>query len=523
MSLRCLRKISCLCFFALLAGLGVAKADGNGGETLRIGIGKEIGSLDLALSLREETYPILDLAYETLVVCDRGEIHAADDCRPGIASSWGASEDGLVWTFEIAPGHVFDSGEEVTAHAVVFTFERLRSVARGPASAIDFIDRIEAIDEDMVQFRLRHPSTLLLTWLGSPLGYILNPRIKDHFDSDDHGSRWLGRRSAGSGPYYVAMYNHGGSVVLERNPHSRSAARFDRIIVEVVKDEAVRSLKLKEGELDIAFDFTPDLLRHLQAAEDLRVLSEPSLSITLLALNTESGPMSNVLVRRAVSHAIDYDAIVREIFQGHASTMSGPLPEGMFGYRPGSGPPAYDPAFAIGVLKEAGLPRDSVITLLYTGSTQRGEATAQVLQAMLGAIGLRVRLERLTLSALIDRAGRGDYDMALAGWRAEAADPALTINFWFDPDRAGPAGNLARYNNPQVGELLQRSARTLDPDRRQELLDAVLDHVREDVPYLYLSQDDVSVVSRCELQNYKLNPRAPFRIYVETLERRKRC
>ena len=95
---------------------------------------------------------------------------------------------------------------------------------------------------------------------------------------------------------------------------------------------------------------------------------------------------------------------------------------------------------------------------------------ALMIQADLNTIGLDVRLEPMTPMAAIERLVRGSYDGFLAGWYAGNFDPAEIVNYWFNPDLVESDTNMAKYYNPEVGALLDRSLGIFDTIERGRVI-----------------------------------------------------
>jgi peptide/nickel transport system substrate-binding protein len=477
-------------------------------DTLVVGVRYPVGPLDPAVTLGVEQTIILPPVYETLVKAEYDAATGRQRYVPGLARSWFVSADGRQWTFHLERNHRFSDGAAVTAEAVRFTLERAVALKRGPSSALrEFLDRVEVIDPHTLRLYLRAPSQLVLPTLADRVGYIVNPAVAARAVGGDHGSAWLAERTAGSGPYHLVRYRPRDHHVLAANPHYHGdPGSIRRVIYREVRDPSIRGLMLERGEIDIALFLLVESLPRFRTDPRFVVQSSPAMVFKNLALNVERGVFSQPDARRAVAHAIDYDAFVRVVLSGQARRFRGPLPPGLPGATATQFPYEYDPGRARALLARTRGALDRPIDFVYGAVSPLAETAATFLKSSLEAVGLRVRLQALSIPALLDRVDRGNYDAVYMGWVSSFADPAAILNFWFDSSRIGSAGNYARYRDPRVDALLADSLAELDRGARERLVSEVVALVSEDVPYVYLSQDNVWTVAGAHVRGYVLNP-----------------
>lgn len=497
--------ILCLSMLPVFGGMAAhAKSDV---DTLTIGIGQDVGPLDLARSMRMPPAIIIFATNETLISRTTDPATRANVFEPELARSWVAMDDGKVWLFELEDGHKFDDGSEVTADAVKYTFDRIFGLNRGTSSSYSFIKRVEVIDKTHVKFHLDGPHPLFLPLLADAAAAIINPKVQKHAANDDYGSQWLSRNTAGSGPYRLGYYEPGNHYILEKNPHHHTKiAGIRRVVIKVIKDESIRRIQLQGGDIDMAFGLGINAIEALEHAAGIKVESGPSNAFTLLGLNTERGIMADRRVRQAISQVIDYEALIEGIFSGRAEVFRGPLPIGHPGADPSLYPVSYDLTNARRMIKEAGIPKGRLVRILYPAGDPQFEPVALVIQASMQQIGLNARLHQMTLSSLVDSLGRGTYDAVLLGWVGESNDPAILVNYWLDSSRIGAAGNFARYKNEKVDKLLRASIHETNRETRAKILHEAISVANRDWPYIYLIQRHQWIAYKDSLEGYAFNP-----------------
>src|SRR5262249_20684744 len=135
----------------------------------------------------------------------------ASSIQPMLADSWDVSADGLTYTFKLGSGHVFSSGDPVTADDVVFSFTRMHNVKSSPAFQADNIASITAADPQTVTIVLATPNPAFLSLLTSAFFSVSEAKVvKDNGGTDaadakdtDKAGDYLDQHSAGSGPFML--------------------------------------------------------------------------------------------------------------------------------------------------------------------------------------------------------------------------------------------------------------------------------------------------------------------------------
>ena len=170
------------------------------------------------------------------------------------------------------------------------------------------------------------------------------------------------------------------------------------------------------------------------------------------------------------------------------------------------------------LMSQAGM-RPRTVSMIYPGVSPETDTVAQYIQAVLAPLGLRVRLERLSTAAYLDRTQRGAYDLVLMGWVCNNRDPSCILDFWFDPGRDG-ISNPARYGNAEVTQLIREAAVEGDPTRRASLHRAIALRVNRDLPYVYLQQTRLSMAVGRDIEGYTMDPVRALDMPFHTLRRR---
>ena len=162
-------------------------------------------------------------------------------------------------------------------------------------------------------------------------GVTQEQALKPHAAADDPwATRWLKTNDAGGGPFVLERWTPGSEIVLRRNEHYWAGpAKLKQIAFKIVPEAATRTLLLRSGAVDVATDLPFQDILTLQGDPNMQVLSYPSTIVKYLAMNLKTPPFDQVKVRQAVSYAVPYDTILKEVVKGFGRPLKSLAPEGM--------------------------------------------------------------------------------------------------------------------------------------------------------------------------------------------------
>lgn len=202
-------------------------------------------------------------------------------------------------------------------------------------------------------------------------------------------------------------------------------------------------------------------------------------------MNAEDEVMANKDVRRALSFAINRQAICDTLFSGSRIPADGVIPPGVDGYEEGAWEAArYDKAAAEQALVDAGYPGGEGLELDLLVSTGGGhEQIMQMVQADLQAIGITSTIATSEWAAYLDMLSDGSYQVARIGW---TADYPTMENFLYSMFYTGSSKNRAHYSNPEADRLMDEARRTVDDAERVEAMKAADAVIAEDLPVIPL-------------------------------------
>lgn len=407
----------------------------------------------------------------------------------------GISADGLTYTIKLRNDATWSDGVPVTANDFVYAFQRLfdpdagaagyyysfYTNIKGAAEAADGSGSVEdigvtAVDDQTLQIELKSPQstlpTLLALWPASPMR-------KDLIEK--YGAAWTEPgKLVSDGPFVLATYTPQDKIILQQNAKywGEDQPTLDSLIYRIIPDDNAALLAYQSGEIDVTSVASADLERFQDNPE---VMPLPQLETFAIFYNEVQGPFDDVLVRRAVSRAIDRDAYVATVQSGVGLPAVSWLPPGMPGADASVGADlGFDVASAQAMLADAGYADgEGFPTVTFTiPDDPSNQATAEFVKQQLGDnLGINMKIESLEEGVFFDRFFAGDFQMAWLSWFGDYADPENWL-----PEQFGSEGgfNAMGYDNPQVDDLLAQAAAESDPTQRLALYKQVHNIVVDD-------------------------------------------
>jgi peptide/nickel transport system substrate-binding protein len=256
-----------------------------------------------------------------------------------LAERYDVSDGGRTWTFHLRRGVQFHDGSELTAEAVRFSFERLLSIGKAPAGSFKRMglttDRVRALDPYTVEITLDKPYGPFRAAI--PIVSIVNPAlIKAHDESGDWAEKWLARNEAGSGAYSLLKYDSTTGFIMTRFPGYWRGWRegyMDEVEIRLIRETSSRVMALMKGDIQTAdTNFPPDLLEKLEKHPRLKVSVQESMAPCYIKMHNQREPFTDVHVRKALSHAFNYDSFIHDILKGRGVRNPGPMPRTIWGY-----------------------------------------------------------------------------------------------------------------------------------------------------------------------------------------------
>lgn len=486
------------------AGCGVRKSDVEKGietQTLRRGIGPELGHLDPHIATEIGHYNVLSALLEGLVAEDPVDLHPV----PGVADSWDVSADGLEYTFHLRPEARWSNGDPVTAEDFVASWRRVLTPALGAENSehLYIIRGAEAFhrgeaDFSQVGLRIQDSNTLVVSLARPEPSFLQRLNhvafLPVHTRSiaklgrlDDRNTVWsTPEHFIGNGPFRLEAWHQGQEIVAARSETywDRQAVRLQRIHFVFTSDRDAEERAYRAGQLHLteALPVAKVEAWKRQAPAELRI--DPYLGTEFYRLNVNLPFFRDPRVRLALNLAIDRPVLVEKILRGGQQPAHTFVPPGLSGY---TLPPtlAYEPERARALLSEAGYPAGAgapILEILYNTSESH-RALAEAIQSMWKKeLGLAVKLVNQERIATLAARRTGDFQVLRSVWIADHMDPLGFLDLW----RTGAANNFTSWSDPRYDAALAEAAAAASAEKRHTAAQAAEQILLEAPPFVLL-------------------------------------
>jgi oligopeptide transport system substrate-binding protein len=297
--------------------------------------------------------------------------------QPDLAAGWEVSADGRIYTFYLHRQALFHDGRPLTAHDVVYSWDRALDPAVGSETAVtylgdivgakerrdglaDSVSGLQILDDYTLQVELTAPISYFLAKLTYPVAFVV--------DRENVTQPNWERRPNGAGPFQLRIWKDDEIIILDRFEHYHGQPAQVQHIVYLMGAGIPLSM-YETGQIDLVSIGGSGLERasdpNNPLAADLRV--GVNFCTTLVGLNSRIPPFDDARVRQAFNYALDQERLIAALYRGAALPAYGLLPPGMPGYQPRAARYPYDPERARQLLAEAGY-GDGLPILTYSAS-----------------------------------------------------------------------------------------------------------------------------------------------------------
>jgi peptide/nickel transport system substrate-binding protein len=540
-----------------------AQEGGQGGIIIEGNFGGDVASMNPITASDTASTRITALMYYGFLGVDPARAVIAPDQPGALVKDWTISEDGTVYTFNLRDDLAWTDGTPVTSADVLYTWNAIVAGSQGivdtplsyvidPTGASGILD-VQAPDAQTLVVTFASPECTSLGNAG-----VLYP-VPSHVLPEDmaelNDAEFNMNPSVSGGVFNFAEIRPGEQISLVYNPTYPDAelgyVNPAGFIYKNVPDQTVIVEQFLAGETN--FIDGPSVSRRNDIrASGAQVYDYAGNSWDYLAFNLadptnpQNGLDENnnvidqgkhplfgdVRVRKAISLAVDVNAIIDAAVFGEGERMTSVLIPTSWAYNSELPPIEYDPEAAAALLEEAGWVdgdgdgvREAAGAMyaedgtplqftLYTneGNTRRA-AIGTIVQDELAQIGIQVDFQTIDFNTLLDIMDSQTFDALILGWRnGYPDDPDLTQLFTPSADVVGAGSNFTSYNNPEVTEL-NLQAKTVpgcDPAERAELYYQIQEIMQEDLPYLWLFTQNGMYAAGANVEGFDPFASQPF-------------
>ncbi|MBY6163208.1 ABC transporter substrate-binding protein [Mameliella alba] len=396
---------------------------------------------------------------------DTGEI------VPGLARSWDISEDGLTYTFHLAEGVKFHDGTSFDAEDVKFSLDRARAEDSTNAQKALYSDiaEVTVIDPATVELKLNAPNGNMLFNLAWGDAAMVAPESIENIKTNP----------IGTGPFKFDEWKKGDSVHLVQNPDYWAEKPFlTEATFKFIQDPTAAFAAMMAQDIDVYSNFpAPENLPQFQADPRFQVLLGSSEGEVILSTNNKQPPFDNPMVREALAHAIDRQAIIDGAMFGLGTPIGTHFAPHSPDYVDLTGMSVYDPDRARMLLVDAGY-AEGFKTTLKLPPPSYARRGGEIIAAQLRNVGIEAEITNLEWAQWLEEVFRGkDYGLTIV-MHSEPFD----IGIYARPDY------YFQYENPELQALMATLNATTDPEARSNMLAEAQTIIAKDYVNGYLFQ-----------------------------------
>lgn len=443
-----------------------------------------------------------------------------------LAETWGISQDGTIYNFQLRSGVKWHDGQPLTTADVVFTIEMMKAGGDAvPEDLKTFWDTVEVVvlDETVMQFLLPEPFAPFLDYLSFG---VLPEHILGGMSFDEIVDAEFNLQPVGSGPYRVERLivensQIQGVVLQAYEGYYGQQPYIPSLIFRYYPDSASAFQAYQEGTVQGVSQITQDVLPAALAEADLSLYTsrEPELSMVLFNLkDAQASFLADKDVRRALYLGINRQAIIDRILQGQAILANGPIFPGTWAYYDGIEALTYEPDNSLTLLKKAGyiLAEDGdvvrkkgdvalALTLIHPDSPLHTAIARQIADDW-QKLGVSVTLEAMSYDQLLaERLTPRSYQAALVDLNLSRSPDPDPYPFW-DQLQATNGQNYSQWDNRFVSEYLEQARVTIDQAERARLYRNFQVIFSEELPSLPLFYPVTTYGISREVQGVRIGP-----------------
>ena len=329
--------------------------------------------------------------------------------QPMLATSWKATEEGKVWTFELRTGVKFHNGAEMTADDVVYTMQQLCDKKNASNALSTFTGVLEPagvrkVDSHTVAFHLEAANGNFPYLVSSDnFNAIIVPKGTDF-------STWH-KTFIGTGPFKLKSFVQNQSASFTANDdYWGGRPNLDETQFTFYESQQPQIVALQGGQVDTIVQFVPQGAEGLLSSSNYALIKLKSSMHRELSMRCDQAPFTDKRVRQALALSLNRPAIINALLQGDG-TLGNDSPFAPFFPSTDLSVPqrAQDVAKARQLLEAAGH-GSGFSTQLYTEQYAEVPQLAQVIAQSAKAIGVDIKLNVETQSAYYGKATFGNSD-----------------------------------------------------------------------------------------------------------------
>ena len=391
----------------------------------------------------------------------------------------------------------FHNGSLLTSKDVKATYQSVldSEISSPHRASIAMIESIETVDQNIIDFKLFYPDPFFP-------GRLVIGILPMELINKKHN---FARDPIGSGPMKILHWANDENLKLQR--------LSDGKIIEMItlKDPVVRVLKLLKGDIDlIQGNLPPEVIDWLSRKQLVNVEKKIGNTFTYLGFNLEDPITKNLLVRKAIAHAIDRESIIKYVMKSSARKAGSLLPpEHWAGHSALTGI-EYNPEKSKMLLKQAGYGDPSSLKLVYKISNDPFRLRlATIIQQQLKSVGIKVEIRSYDWGTFYGDIKNGRFQMYSLSW-VGLKMPDIFYYIFHSKSIPPYGANRGRFNDSEIDVILELAKTETSLSKQALLYKDLQENLIKSLPYIPLWYEDNVLISKFAIEGYKLRADGNF-------------
>ncbi len=397
--------------------------------------------------------------------------------KPSLAESWHLINK-FTWRFKLRKGVTFQDGEPFNASVVKYSIDRVLDPAfASPVQELHDVKAVKVVSKYVVDIVTQTPDPLVPSKVALFGGMMVPPKY-----ITQKGETYFASHPVGTGPYKLTSWVHDDHLTLEAYAHYwESKPHVKQITVRFITDPTTRVSAVLSGQVDLATAIPPTSAQAVRS-NGLRLDRSPGLRIYYISIANNTGPLSKLKVRQALSYAVNTQLLIKKLLLGYGQPIAAPVAQTNYGSHVPLKPYPYSLAKARKLLATAGYKDGFTVTF----DTQTGvyQTMAQVVAQMWSKVGVHATVDVLPATEYVDKYTKGTlgpvWNLGYTIWQG---DPTTLIQTFFHS-----AAPRARYFSPSLDQEINHMASQNTQKKRLKLMYGILTQLHDATPWIYLVQ-----------------------------------
>ena len=480
-------------------------------KDLIVGIGGDIETFDHCCANFIQSHHALYAVYEPPVIhptkkLSNGALIGDPTKLSGtVFESWKQHDDGLSYTVKIRKGLTLHNGKKIDAKLVKYMIDRNLNTPGGGAWLLKNIAFITKSPEIKSEYEIilkgDKPSPMVLQSFYMTSSSMVDPEIikNNSNENDKWSTEWLKNNIAGgSGPYKIVKHVPDQEIIFEAWDKYHTPAKIKRMIWKIIPSAAQRAILLKNGNIHIAEGLGEEEFKMLGNADNVDIIKVPSGTLVYLGMNSSIAPFDDKNLRKAVSYAIDYNDIIKNVYNGDAKPLWGPLST-TSGFSIGKDETySFNLNKAKTFLNKSKYKGEKVVISIDSSKADR-ELLSVRIQSHLRKAGINVEIERLTPAVYSEKKVGKKLQMTIDGMLAWIDDPNYSLSLTLE---CGVYGNYMDYCNKEVDQIIKNGWKEKDKTKRYEMFKRAQEIIVDDAPWAFLAQPNFKLAMSKDVGGY---------------------